>query len=289
MFYLVITILLNVIISAVFKLFPKYDIDALQAIVTNYCVCVITGCIYIGAIPFNTANFNAMWFPWSLITGVAFIALFNLIAYNTKCYGITTTTIANKLSLVIPVVFSIILYHERAGFEKIAGILLAFPAVYLTTRQKTHGEVKTNLFWPALLFIGSGMLDTLLKYMQCTFLATAEVQAIFSIYTFATAAVTGLIIAIILIRLKKIKLQLKNVLAGICVGVPNYFSIYYLIRTLHSSPLQSSATIPVINIGILVASSIMAILLFRERANPMRLIGLALSIIAILLIATGDK
>jgi drug/metabolite transporter (DMT)-like permease len=289
MLYLIITILLNVLISAIFKLFPKYDIDAFQAIVTNYCVCVITGCLYIGAVPFSTATLNTAWFPWSLITGVAFIALFNLIAYNTKCFGITTTTIANKLSLVIPVVFSVVLYHENAGIGKIAGIILAFPAVYLTTRQKKEGEVKNNLFWPVLLFIGSGLLDTLLKYMQCTFLATAEVQAVFSIYTFATAAVTGIVVTIILVRLKKTKLQLKNIVAGICVGVPNYFSIYFLIRTLNSSMMQSSATIPVVNIGILVASSIVAILLFRERANTMRIIGLALSIIAILLIALGDK
>jgi multidrug transporter EmrE-like cation transporter len=125
--------------------------------------------------------------------------------------------------------------------------------------------------------------------MQCTFLATAEVQAVFSIYTFATAAVTGIIVTIILVRLKKTKLKPKNIVAGICVGVPNYFSIYFLIRTLNSSIMQSSATIPVVNIGILVASSIVAILLFRERANTLRIIGLALSIIAILLIALGDK
>jgi drug/metabolite transporter (DMT)-like permease len=53
--------------------------------------------------------------------------------------------------------------------------------------------------------------------------------------------------------------------------------------------MQSSAIIPVINIGILVASSFMAILFFREKVNKLRIAGLVLSVIAILLIALGDK
>jgi hypothetical protein len=51
----------------------------------------------------------------------------------------------------------------------------------------------------------------------------------------------------------------RNIIAGICIGIPNFFSIYFLIRMLNSSFLQSSAAIPVLNIGIVVASSITAI------------------------------
>ncbi|MES2703937.1 MAG: DMT family transporter [Bacteroidota bacterium] len=289
MFYLIITILLNVVIAAVFKLFPKYNIDTLQAIVVNYCVCVITGCLFIGNIPYTPSAFSSSWFPWSLVTGACFIAIFNLLAYTTRVHGITTATISNKLSLIIPAVFSIILYNERAGLGKIAGIILAIPAVYLTTREKKDTGPRTSLLWPAILFVSSGLLDTLVKYIQCTYLETPASQAAFTTFTFSVAAIIGITISAVLLATGRTTLQLKNLLAGICVGVPNYFSIYFLIRALHSNCMQSSAAIPVINIGILVASSVMAILLFRERANSMRLIGLALSVVAILLIAFGDR
>jgi drug/metabolite transporter (DMT)-like permease len=290
MFYLVLTILLNVVISAIFKLFPRYDINALQAIVVNYCVCVVTGCLFIGRIPYAASHIHSSWFPWALLCGVLFISIFNLIAYNTKTHGITTTTIANKLSLVIPVLFSIWLYHERAGALKWLGVVLAFPAVFLTTYEKKNsGDMRLNLFWPIVLFVGSGLLDTLMKYIQCSCLATAEDQATFTIYTFSVAGIVGITTLTTLTLLGKVKLYRRNIIAGICVGVPNFFSIYFLIRALNSNCMQSSATIPVINIGILVASSIVAILFFKERANQMRLLGLTLSIIAILLIALGDK
>jgi drug/metabolite transporter (DMT)-like permease len=289
MFYLIATILLNVVISAIFKVFPKYKIDTLQAIVANYCVCVITGCIFIGHMPFTVASVHTSWFPWALLMGVGFVSIFNLLAYSTRVDGITTTIIANKLSLVIPALFSIILYHEIAGIGKIIGIILAFPAVYLTTRIKGDDNKPQNLLLPALIFIGGGFLDTLMKYVQTNFLPTDDEQAVYSIYCFATAGTVGIVVILVMLALGKTTIKWRNIVAGICIGIPNYFSIYYLIRMLNSNFLQSSAAIPVLNIGILVASTLTAILFFKEKTNRLRDIGMILSVIAILLIAFGDR
>ncbi len=289
MFYLVATILLNVIISVLFKLFSKYKIDTLQAIVANYCVCVVTGCLSIGHIPFSGATFHAAWLPWGLVMGCAFISIFNLLAYSTRVEGITTTIIASKLSLVIPVIFSLIVYKEHTTAAKIVGVLLAFPAVYLTTRVEGDDNKPQSLLWPVLIFIGGGFLDTITNYVQLHFLATAEVEATYTIFVFAVAASIGVAIVVIMLLLKKIKLQWRNLIAGICVGVPNYFSIYFFIRALHSNFLESSASIPVLNIGILAASALTAIVLFKEHFNAKRIIGISLSVIAILLIALGNK
>jgi drug/metabolite transporter (DMT)-like permease len=289
MFYLIAAIVLNVVISAMFKVFPRYGVNTLQAIVVNYCVCVVTGLVFIGHVPGGQETFHAAWFPWSLLMGVLFISIFYLLGYSMKVDGITTTVIANKLSLVIPVLFSLFMYNELAGIAKIAGILLAFPAIYLTAHVPEAHRKSQNLLLPAAIFVGGGALDTLMKYMQYRFLHSAGLQAIYAVFCFGTAAAIGLVIVVILAALKKTALHWRNIVAGICMGVPNYFSIYYLIRMLNSNFLQSSAAIPVLNIGILVASSLTAIFLFREQANRYRIFGLALSVIAILLIAFGDK
>jgi len=289
MFYLVATILLNVIISVIFKLFPKYKINTLQAVVANYCVCVITGCISFGHIPFNNSAIHAEWLPWALGMGVAFICIFNLLAYSTRVDGITTTIIASKLSLVIPVIFSLVVYKEHATVAKIAGILLAFPAVYLTSHVEGDDNRPQNLLWPVLIFLGGGCLDTATNYIQLHFLSTPDAEEAYTIFCFATAASIGVVVVIVLLLLKKIVLEWRNIIAGICVGIPNYFSIYYFIRMLNSNVLESSASIPVLNISILGASALTAILLFKEHVNTFRIIGMAMSIIAILLIAFGDR
>lgn len=287
MLYLIATLLLNVAISSILKLYPRYRVDALQAIVANYVVCVATGSLFIGRVPFRMQDVHAPWFPWSVLMGLGFISVFNLTAYCTRADGITTTTIASKLSLVIPVLFSIYLYHEQAGIWRIAGILLAFPAVYLAARVSGKDEKPNSLFWPALLFAGSGMLDSMMKYVQASFLAVEADQAVYTIYTFGTAGVAGLLLVAYLAATGRIVLRWQNLVAGICLGIPNYFSIYFLIRMLNSNLLPSSAAIPVLNIGILTASALTAILFFGEQAGKWRIAGLLLSVVAILLIAAG--
>lgn len=289
MLYLTAIVLLNVLLFSIFKMFPKYGISPLQAIAVNYWVCVLTGTMVLSKGIEPIIFFNYSWIYWALLLGSMLITLFNLIAYSTKVEGMTTTTIANKLSLVIPVLFAAWLYHEHFGVGKIAGILIAFPAVYLTVKKKQEvaGKVK-NLFWPVLLFIGSGILDTLMKYVQTYYLATTADQAIFTIQSFAVAAMLGTAILVIRIILKKEQIHWKNIVAGVVLGIPNYFSIYYLIRLFHVDFMESSAVIPVNNVSILLCTTLVAFLFFKEQITRLRLVGIILSIISILLIAISD-
>jgi drug/metabolite transporter (DMT)-like permease len=287
-YYLIITVLLNVVVSSVLKLFSRYNINTLQAITFNYCICVVTGILSTGVQPFNQSTIDAPYFPYTVMMGMAFIAIFILTAFCTKVSGMTATVIASKLSLVIPVLFAILVLHETTNAVKLSGVLLAFPAVYLANGTNDNSVQKNFLLWPAILFVMSGCLDTYVNLIQKNYLLTPHAQAAGTIICFATAAVIGLLITGGKILAGNIQFHYKNILGGIALGVPNFFSIYFLIKTLNSSPLQSSATIPVVNISILVASTITAILLFGEAKHTKRIAGLVLAILAITLIAMGD-
>lgn len=291
MIYLLAVILLNTYLSVLFKLFPRFGVDTLQAIVVNYWVCVVTGSIELGSFPVSDASVYHSWFPWSVLMGLCFISIFNLIGYCTRHHGITATTVANKLSLVIPALFPIFFYNETEGWlVKSIGIAVALPAVYLATKENGDGagDHRSSFTWLVLLFLGSGFLDTLVNYVQDAHLETPAEQAAYTIHVFLTAAVAGLILILVLALRKKIELHPRNLLAGLLLGVPNYFSIYLLIRMLNSRFLQSSAAIPVSNTGVVVVSSLAAILLFREKAGWQRWLGLVMAVAAIFLIAFND-
>lgn len=289
MFYLVATILLNTALFVFFKVFPKYKVDTLQAIVVNYWTCVVTGSIFMGAFPVGVHSIHYAWLPWALLMGGLFISIFNLLGYSTVKSGITTTTIANKLSLVIPVLFSLFLYDEKMSVLKGVGIALAFPAVYLTARVDEKKTTDGTHFWlPVILFLGSGLLDTLVKYTEQRFLDSNADMAVFTVHVFAVAGCIGLIaIAVQTVR-GKIQLHYRNIIAGILLGVPNYFSIFYFMKFLNGNYMQSSAAIPVNNIGIVVASALTALFFFSEKLTTYRVAGLLLSIVSILLIALAD-
>jgi multidrug transporter EmrE-like cation transporter len=88
---------------------------------------------------------------------------------------------------------------------------------------------------------------------------------------------------------KQLQFAWKHLIAGVVIGIPNYFSIWCLVRFLKNSRWESSASFPVNNMGIVLFSSVVAWLLFKERLSKINWLGVALSLLAISLIAFGNK
>ena len=122
---LIASIILTAWLTIAFKIAAHFGISNLQAIVYNYTVCVITGSFVNGSFPVNNSLIQQPWLPWALLMGCCFISLFNLAAFVVQKIGVAVATVAYKLSLVIPFVFSLYLYHEKSTALKIAGVALA--------------------------------------------------------------------------------------------------------------------------------------------------------------------
>jgi drug/metabolite transporter (DMT)-like permease len=142
MIYLLGSIVLTSWLTLSFKVAERVRANRLQTIVFNYIFCVITGCIVNGAVPAYIANFKMDWFPWACIMGTIFIALFNIIGFTAQRIGVAVTSVANKLSLVIPFIFSIYLYNEKATWLKMIGIGIALLAVVLTCLPSKKRDIK---------------------------------------------------------------------------------------------------------------------------------------------------
>jgi len=280
-------------LGVIFVYFNKHKIDIFQAIVYNYWICVITGSLVLGNFPIHANSIQTDWFKMSIIMGVLFIIVFNLIGISSVLVGATITQTANKLSLTIPVVVSYFLYHENISWLKMIGILLALIAVILTMSKKSSGEKKKIPLWefslPIVLFVSSGVVDSITKYVQNKYLISEAISKSYIIAGFMVAAIIGSVILLFLYITGRKKFEFKNVLAGIILGVPNYFSIYYLIKALQNKSMNSSATIPINNIGVLFLVSIFGIFIFKEKLTRLNYIGLGLTLLAILFIFLGDS
>jgi drug/metabolite transporter (DMT)-like permease len=292
MIFLILSILFSAYISVIFVVFNRFKIDLFQTIVVNYGVCVLTGSIVLGRFPIHVQTLSQPIFSWSMLMGALFIAVFNLIAISSVRVGVTITQTANKLSLVIPVGFSFFFYHENISWLKLAGIFIALLAVILVSAKNKVVDKKIQLLelcLPILLFVGSGIIDTLTKYVQRTYLSNNEIANMYLISGFLVAFSIGLLILMVRILSGTIKFQWRSVVAGLLLGVPNYFSIYFLIKALQSPSLNSSAMIPINNIGILFVVSLIGIFFFREKLSFKNCIGLVCTLLAILCIYYGDQ
>jgi drug/metabolite transporter (DMT)-like permease len=293
MLYLFLSILLNAYLGILFAYFKKYKIDIFQAIVFNYGICVLTGSIFLGTFPVQPHILAEPYFRWALAMGFLFISVFNLIGISSVKVGITITQTSNKLSFVIPVLFSYFLYQEQITPIKIAGIAAALIAVLLVSTKPKETKDNPTTHWeytlPFVLFVSSGIIDTLTKYVEHTFLTSEAISNTYLITGFLTAFLIGISVLGYLFLIGKRTFNYRNLLAGIVLGVPNYFSIYYLVKALQSNALSSSAIIPINNITVLFVVSLFGIFVFNEKLSKLNYIGLILTIMAILLIFAGDK
>lgn len=294
MIYLFLSILFNAYLGVIFAYFNRYKIDTFQAIVFNYITCVVTGSLALGKFPINLTTAGLPWFKWAILMGFLFITVFNLIAYSSNKVGITITQTANRLSLVIPVIFSYFLYHESISYLKILGILVALTAVVLASQKKSvAGNTKRKLSWeiflPILLFLSSGVIDAMTKFVERTFLHDTDTSNAYLISGFGIAAIFGIVALLFQYIQGKRKFHWNYLLSGIILGVPNYFSIYFLIKALKNPTLNSSATIPINNIGVLFVVSLFGIFVFKEKLTKANYAGLLLTLTAIILIYLGDK
>jgi drug/metabolite transporter (DMT)-like permease len=295
MLYLVGSIILTSYLTLAFKVLQKLNINPFQAIVFNYCACVVTGSIVNNDFPIHPSTFHETWFRWALLMGCMLVSIFTLLAITTQKAGVAVASVANKLSLIIPFIFSIYLYNEHATSLKLIGIVTALIAVILTcwpsgsfyNGNETAKNTSLLLFiLPAFLFLSSGLLDTTIKYVEQNFLNEENKNA-YLITSFAVAATIGLILLVFFVITKRQQFSYKSIIAGICIGVPNYFSLWCLVKVLKGNTGNSSAIIPINNMGIVLFSAIVAWILFKEKLSLINWMGILLSIAAIALIAFG--
>lgn len=285
MLHLLFSVLCTTLIFIIFKLFDVYKVQTPYAIVVNYVVAFSVGILLYGGEVNFTQLSGSSWFLGALGMGVLFILIFNLMAKASQVAGVAVASVATKMSLVIPVVIGVILYQEKLSALQITGILLALAAVYFTSiKEKSLTISKKSLLLPLLVFIGSGIIDTSMKYFEERHLDKEEV-AIFSAMVFAFAALSGFIF----IGFKSVqvgfKVSIKNVLAGIILGIPNYFSIFFLIKALQNDELSSAAIFTINNVAVVMLCTLLGILIFKERLSLKNWGGIALAVLSIILVA----
>ncbi|MEC3966982.1 DMT family transporter [Flagellimonas halotolerans] len=285
MIYLILSVLSSTLIFVVFKLFDVFKIQTLYAIITNYVVaCAVGFLLYDG--PVGVSDFTGKpWLIGPILLGVLFIVIFNLMAKTAQVSGVSAASVATKMSLAIPVIVGVLLYGEHLSILQIIGIILALVAVYLASiKEESISINKKALILPLLVFLGSGIIDTSIQYFEEIHLTDQEIP-VFSSMIFGFAALTGFIFVGIKAVKTPLKVNFKNTLGGIALGVPNYFSIYFLIRALRSDILSSAAIFTLNNVAIVMCSTLFGILLFKEKLSLKNWSGVALAILSIILVA----
>lgn len=301
MIFLLLSIACSTLIIVIFKLLSQYKVNGFYAIIVNYWVCVLVGWLTGAIHPADLLSFiERPWIPIALLLGLLFIGGFYAINLTVRHNGITVASIVSKNAMVLSVTAAFFLYGDVVNLPKLVGIASAIVAIILTSYVvpvrglSTPQHHNRNWFYPLIAFLVSGSIEISLKYTQHHLLASEE-QSVFLIFLFGTAAAIGTLVYIarrLVISANNainVSILRHNLLGGILLGIPNYGSIYFLIKTLEQPNWESSVVYPINNIGVVLCATAVAWFFFAEQLTKRKLLGVGLAIVAILLITAGTN
>ena len=276
------TIISSTLIFVIFRLFEKFKINTFQAIVFNYFTAFLFGVLLYSHEITSNIWIQLDWVPYTLFVAVLFISLFFVMGQSSQKNGVAITSVAVKMSLAVSMIGMILIYNESLSLLKTIGIMLALIGVLLVSLDKDKTGTRSNS-WKMLviLFVGSGILDLTLNYTQQHILNHLT-PALFSAFGFGIAGIIGALIVLYQVLFKSIKIKFKNVIAGVILGIPNFFSIFLLLKSYEGLELTNSSILAIVNVSVVVLSALFGFVIFKEFFSTKKAIGLIASILAIL-------
>lgn len=281
--YLLLSVVFSTFINLVFKWFSVFKVNKIQAILVNYLVCFSIGFILSG-------DFNLLiiigsdWFKYCIILGSLFVAIFLSMAMTTEKYGVSVNAVSAKMSVIIPVLFAYVYNSERLTIQFVVGILLSLLSIYLITKKKQIIIPKKYIYLPIIVFLGSGTIDTSLKLLELNYSNDISINTI-SYSIFLGAFLVGTTFYTIKNQFNFSNWSSRNIISGIILGIPNYFSIYFLLTAIKFFSLKSAFVFGINNIGIVLLSTLLSVIIFKEKLTLINKFGVLISVLSIILIA----
>ena len=269
MIYLIIAIACSAGVFVVMRLFERFHLDNHQALSWNYLVASAIGFLSCGQHITVGEIVGEPWFQRS---------------------GVTVTSLSSKLSVVLPTIAGVVLFHERISLTAGIGILLALVALVLVIgggKKGTSGAtaLKEGRHWvvvllPVLIFFGTGIGDILMKLTEQ--LNKADDMTFMIAFIYFVALLFGVVIVAYDMVTGKSKWAWKNALGGLVLGLVNFFSTFNIYQAMRV--FDNVVLFPVYNIGVVGLTALIGLALFKERLTWKNYLGMAIALVAVILI-----
>lgn len=261
----------------------RYSTDRLLTV--NYALASLTGWLQVSSSGPGGPDPGWVFYALAVFTGILFIGNFFLLNYAIERLGPFLAAGASRMSAVIPVALSIVVYAELPTGWGWVGLAIALLALPLSVPSGA-GQVRS---WAAALavFIGFGGNDFLLKVQSASFAAETKPLFFALVYTVALMVALGRLGAMAPKPVKETQPSQQpwsfgDWATGALLGVANYGSAIFFSWALGEVPGSQAYALNAVGVIVLVA--VTSRLLWKERLTPKLLAFGALASIAVVLL-----
>lgn len=276
MLYLCLAILSSCAIALLMRISADRVTGKLSMLGANYLICSLLGAAYAGfdlICPEMPGFVDTV--ALGVVGGVLFLASFVLFQWNTGRNGIVLSSVFMKLGLLVPMTLSVLVFHELPTWTQITGFCIALIAIVLINAKKENSASRFRWGLLMLLLIGGGA-DAMTKVFEVLGSATLSNQFLF--YIFAVA----LVLCAVLVIFKKERPGIRELLFGAAIGIPNFFSSKFLLRSL--ADLPAVVVYPTFSIATILITTLVGVCFFKERLRLTQWVALAIILAALVLL-----
>ena len=282
MHFLLLTILCSTSIALILKLSDTKKGSPIVLLAGNY---LVASLIALALLLFNDSKlFSFQTLIFGSVLGLLFVLSFFAYAKAISFAGTGLATTSSRLSVIIPILFSIIIYNELPNKFHLIGFLftiITFVFFYLSVKDNhKSGEGLLKYLFLIAVFVGIGINDFAVKVFKSW--KPEQEEAFFVFFIFFSA----LIYSLIYILIKRIKVNRNTVYWGMALGVPNVLSTIFLLAALALLPAIS--VYPLMNVGIIVLTTFLAFVIWNEKLNRWGMLSLVSGLLAILFLSIGE-
>ena len=186
------------------------------------------------------------------------------------------------MSMALSVILVLLINHTPLAWTNIIPLVTAIVGVFLVSFSKqVNNQSKGNLWMLLVLFFGSAGLDLVLYFTDSRWLPNGFHDGVFAALGFLMAGIMGLGYFIIKRLRGEIHVDRRSWFAGIILGIPNFFSIYLLVKSYSTLPLAPQQILSLANVGVVIFAAILGVTLFKEKFTIQKTIGLFLCLAAL--------
>ena len=266
----------SALISIIMRLSNDRVKGTVSMLVMNYLMCLMIAvfCTGVGNLLPDSAELPVV-LGMGVVNGALYLAGFVLLQMNVKQNGVVLSSIFMKLGLLVPMVLSILLFGEVPSIRQTIGFMIAVAAILVINLERGTSTTKFKVGL-ILLLLGGGCADAMSKVFEV--FGDPAFASQFLLYTFIIA----FLLCIGLVLWKKERLGRGEMLFGLMIGVPNYFSAKFLLRALED--VAAVIAYPTYSVGTILVVALVGVLVFRERLSGRQWIGIVLILLALILL-----
>lgn len=275
MLYLILAILSSAMVSITMRISEKCITNKMAMFMSNYAICIALSAVFM-----NWKNvgegLGAPALVLGAISGILYLVNFIFLKYNMQHNGIVLSSTFMKLGVLIPTIMAVVVFHEMPSWMQVFGIAISVFAIVIIHFEKEALQESNKKVWLILLLVLSGFTDSMANIYEQV--GKPEGKDCYLLITFFVA----FLLATVFSFREKNRITGKDLLFGMLIGIPNYFSARFLLLALGS--VEAVLAYPMYSVATMIVIMLTGVFAFRERLSRKKAVALAMIVAAVCLL-----